>query len=150
MLRRTFLQTFTTLLRGIALPEIPQAKWISSSWKILQISPVAGFQYYQGEALWPQLQEGQMLKLIREFNNPYDNRAVRIDWQEYQLGYIPRMDNTAISQLLDRKEKMLALIIGLKKSNNPWERIEGEVRWSLIFLLFLFGSSNRMATKWSN
>jgi hypothetical protein len=129
MLRRTFLQTFTTLLSGIALPEIPQTKWISNSWKILQISPVAGFQYYQGEALWPQLQEGQMLKLIREINNPYDNRAVRIDWQGYQLGYIPRMDNTAISQLLDHKEEMSALIIGLKKSNNPWERIEVEVKW---------------------
>ena len=129
MLRRTFLQTFTTLLSGIALPEIPQDKWISSPWKILQISPVAGFRYYQGEALWSQLQEGQMLKLVREPNNPYDNCAVRIDWQEYQLGYIPRMDNTAISQLLDRKEKMSALIIGLKKSNNPWERIRMEVKW---------------------
>lgn len=129
MLRRTFLQTFTTLLSGIALPEIPQTKWIPIPWKTLQISPVAGFQYYRGEALWSQLQEGQMLKLVREPNNPYDNRAVRIDWQEYQLGYNPRMDNTAISQLLDRKKKMSALIIGLKRSNNPWERIMVEVRW---------------------
>jgi hypothetical protein len=131
MLRRTFLQTFSTLLSGIALPEIQRTERISSSWKILQISPIAGFQYYQGKALWPQLQEGQILKLIREINNPYDNRAVRIDWQGYQLGYIPRRDNTAISQLLDRKEEISALIVGLEKSNNPWKRVMVEVRWRI-------------------
>nr|WP_281722197.1 hypothetical protein [Nitrosomonas nitrosa] len=50
-----------------------------ADWKILQVSPVAGFQYYQGEALWPQLATGQPIPLIRETGNPYDKRAVRID-----------------------------------------------------------------------
>lgn len=63
------------------------------------------------------------------YGNRFDQRAVRIDWQGEKLGYIPAKDNAAVSQLLDRGETMSALIVGLKKSNNPWERIEVEVRW---------------------
>lgn len=90
---------------------------------------MTGFQHYQGELLWPQLDIGQFLTLIRETGNSYDKRAVRIDWQGHQLGYLPRMDNAAVSQLIDRGERLSALITGLKNSDNPWERIEVEVRW---------------------
>ncbi len=69
------------------------------------------------------------LTLVRESDNPYDERAVSISWQDHKLGYIPRIDNAAVSQLLDRGEKMSALIVGLKKSNNPWDRIMVEVKW---------------------
>lgn len=129
MSRRVFLQSLTALLGGFVFPAMLQSKPESSQWKTLQISPVAGFQYHHGETLWPQLATGQSLTLIREPGNRFDQRAVRIDWQGEKLGYIPAKDNAAVSQLLDRGETMSALIVGLEKSNNPWERIEVEVRW---------------------
>lgn len=129
MSRRVFLQPFTALLGGFALPALPQPKLETNRWKTLQISPVAGFQYHRGEALWPQLATGQPVTLIREPGNRFGQRTVRIGWQGEKLGYIPAKDNAAISQLLDREEKLSALIVGLKKSNNPWERIEVKVRW---------------------
>lgn len=129
MSRRIFLKSLTALLGGFSLPAIAYTKPDPVRWKTLQILPVAGFQYYQGELLWPQLDIGQFLTLTREIDNSYDKRAVRIDWQSHQLGYLPRMDNAAVSQLLDRGEKLSALIVGLKKGNNPWDRIEVEVRW---------------------
>lgn len=85
MSRRVFLQSLVALLGGVALSAMAQTKPNSlfkppdADWKILQVSPVAGFQYYQGEALWPQLTTGQPIPLIRETGNPYDKRAVRID-----------------------------------------------------------------------
>ncbi|MEX0952103.1 MAG: hypothetical protein WDZ86_07460 [Gammaproteobacteria bacterium] len=39
---------------------------------LLQISPLAGFQYHQVEKLWPHLRAGQTLKLTREPANPHD------------------------------------------------------------------------------
>ena len=129
MSRRVFLKSLTALLGGLSLPVIAHTKPDQVRWKTLQISPVAGFQYYQGETLWPQLDIGQFLTLVRETNNPHDERAIRIDWQGHQLGYLPRMDNAATSQLIDRGEKLSALIVGLKKSNNAWDRVEVEVRW---------------------
>ncbi|MDV6346090.1 HIRAN domain-containing protein [Nitrosomonas sp. Is35] len=129
MSRRVFLQSFTALLGGFAFPALLQSKPELNQWKTLQISPVAGFQYHHGETLWPQLATRQTVTLIREPSNRFDQRTVRIDWQGEKLGYIPAKDNAAVSQLLDRGETMSALIVGLKKSNNPWERIEVEVRW---------------------
>jgi hypothetical protein len=52
-----------------------------------------------------------------------------VDWQGRKLGYIPRLDNAAASQLLDRGERLEAVIAGLKNSINPWDRIKVEVRW---------------------
>jgi HIRAN domain len=138
MSRRVFLQSLTALFGEIALTTMTQAKPESPSplsskphagWKTLQISPVAGFQYHQGETLWPQLATGQSVTLVREPGNRFDQRAVRLDWQGEKLGYIPRIDNAAVAQLMDRGETLSALITGLKNSDNPWERIEVEVKW---------------------
>lgn len=129
MSRRIFLKSLTALLGGFTLPAIAHTKPDQIKWKSLQISSLAGFQYYQGETIWPQLTTGQFVTLVREIGNRYDERAVRVDWQGHKLGYLPRMDNAAVSQLMDRGEKISALIVGLKKSNNPWDRIEVEVKW---------------------
>ena len=131
MLRRTFLQSFTALVSGFALPVIAHAKPSLSASRALQRSPLAGFQYHNGEALWPQLAVGQVLQLVREADNRYDGRAVRVEWQGHKLGYIPRLDNAAVSQLLDRGEPLEAVIVQLAESNNPWGRVGMEVKWLL-------------------
>lgn len=69
------------------------------------------------------------LTLMREADNSFDERAVRMDWQGHKLGYIPRLDNAAVSQLLDRGETLDAVIVGLESSSNPWDRVKVEVRW---------------------
>ncbi len=84
---------------------------------------VAGFQYYQGEKVWSRLKEGQPLRLARERNNPYDEKAVEVYRQNEKLGYIPRIDNSVISQLMDRGAGLKARIDRFQRSNDPWERI---------------------------
>jgi len=129
MSRRAFLKSLTALMGGLALPAVAQAEVDRKAWKNLQTSPVAGFQYHRGETLWSQLADGQLLTLTREADNRYDDRAVRVDWQGHKLGYIPRLDNAVVSQLLDRGESLEAVIYKLTESNNPWDRIAVEVRW---------------------
>ncbi|MEX0952102.1 MAG: hypothetical protein WDZ86_07455 [Gammaproteobacteria bacterium] len=48
---------------------------------------------------------------------------MRIDWHGRKLGYVPRMQNTAIAQLLDRGERLTAHINALQEKENPWQRI---------------------------
>jgi hypothetical protein len=98
---------------------------------LLQESPLAGFQYHQGERLWPRLREGQPLTLTREPDNLHDPRAVRIDWQGHRLGYLPRTENTAVSQLLDRGERIGARIARLRETPDPWGRIGVSVELEL-------------------
>lgn len=129
MSRRTFLKSLTALIGGLALPAIARAATSQTKAKSLQVSPLAGFQYHHGEALWPQLAVGQTLQLVREPDNRFDDRAVRVDWQGHKLGYLPRLDNAAVSQLMDRGETLEAAIVGLENSSNPWDRVKVEVRW---------------------
>jgi hypothetical protein len=129
MSRRAFLKSLTALVGGIALPAIAHAATKQTNWKTLQLSPIAGFQYHQGGTLWPRLAVSQPLQLVRETDNRHDDRAVRVEWQECKLGYIPRLDNAAVSQLLDRGERLEAVIAWLNESSDPWERVGVEVRW---------------------
>jgi len=127
MSRRLFLQSLSTLLGGLAMPSVAKAR--QTHVKTLQTSPIAGFQYHQSETLWTQLAINQPLQLVREANNKYDGRAVLVEWQGQKLGYLPKLDNAAASQLLDRDEKLEAAIAKLQAGDNPWERVEVEVRW---------------------
>lgn len=148
MSRRSFLGRIATLIgMGIAAPTVkaspkglpePQnfprvdyskIKLLPSMPRLirrieLQRSPVAGFQYHRAEALWPLLAVGAALDLVREPDNVHDPRAVRVDWQGEKIGYVPRMDNAAVSHLLDSGKQVTANIVTLQVADNPWERIE--------------------------
>lgn len=129
MSRRLFFKNILLLGASIGLPVQLAYAQRQAAGKLLQISPVAGFQYHQGEQIWDQLVKGAALTLIREPENKYDQRAVRIEFQGHKLGYIPRLDNAAVSQLIDRDEPIQAFLRDLKLSDDPWQRLEVEVRW---------------------
>ena len=95
-----------------------------SPWIELQRSPVAGFQYHQGETVWSRLSVGDALALLSEPDNAYDSRAVKVLWQGVQLGYVPRVDNAAVHHLLANGQTLRARIVNLQDSRNPWKRLE--------------------------
>jgi hypothetical protein len=94
---------------------------------LVQSSPLAGFQYHAGESLWERLKEGDVLTLVREPANPHDARAVRVEWQGNQLGYLPRAENEAVAAAMDRGERVEARIAALVKHKSPWRRLRIEV-----------------------
>lgn len=94
---------------------------------LVQESPLAGFQFHEGKRLWEDLRVGDRLDLIREPDNAYDPRAVRVEWQGRKLGYVPRADNEAVARQMDRGAKLEARIARLKQSRNPWQRVLFEV-----------------------
>ena len=94
---------------------------------LLQNSPLAGFRYYEGKQLWDEMKVGDVLQLVREPDNAHDPNAIRVEWQGHKLGYVPRADNQALARFMDRGSKAEARITRLKKSRNPWQRMEFEV-----------------------
>lgn len=94
---------------------------------LLQDSPLAGFQYHAGKAVWPALRVGDALTLTREPDNPYDPRAVRVDWQGHKLGYVPRRENADVARLLDNGQPLTARISRLAEGRDPWSRVRFEV-----------------------
>ena len=100
---------------------------VTDSRVIVQTSPLAGFPHYAGRAVFPLMRMGDRLDLIREPDNPFDPRAVRVEWRGVQIGYAPRLDNVDLARLLDRGAPLEARILHLEASRDPWRRILFEV-----------------------
>lgn len=115
------------LLFAVLLAAAGQVHAQASARILVQSSPLAGFQYHEGKALWAQMKVGDALTLVREPDNTYDPRAVRVEWQGHKLGYVPRKENEAVARQLDRGNKLEARIVQLRKHRDPWKRVEFEV-----------------------
>ena len=91
---------------------------------LVQHSPLAGFQYYQGKQVWDEIKVGDLLVLVREPGNPHDGNAVRVEWNGNKLGYVPRRENRAVAQHMDGGGDIEARVSRLTQHRNPWQRIE--------------------------
>lgn len=94
---------------------------------LIQTSPLAGFQYHAGRALFPLMAVGDRLTLVREPDNPHDARAVRVEWRGAMIGYAPRADNVDLARLMDHGTRVEGRIIQLQKARDPWKRLLFEV-----------------------
>lgn len=122
------MRALSALLLAMALSFTVYAGERKTEAKILvQSSPLAGFRYHEGKRLWDELKVGDPLTLTREPDNPYDTKAIRVDWQGHKLGYVPRKENDAVARFMDNGQKLEARIVRLKVSRNPWQRIEFEI-----------------------
>lgn len=94
---------------------------------VVQTSPLAGFQYHAGRAVFPLLTVGDRLTLHREPDNPHDPRAIRVEWRGAMLGYAPRVDNVDLARIMDRGAEVEGRIVRLDRARDPWKRILFEV-----------------------
>jgi hypothetical protein len=94
---------------------------------LVQRSPLAGSQYYAVTELLPRMQVGDTLDLVREAGNRHDRHAIRVEWRGHKLGYVPRRDNRAVAEALDRGDRLVARIVRLGDDPDPWRRLEFEV-----------------------
>ena len=124
MKRRAF---FKRLLGGLGLVAAAPAVAVVGRKVLIQESPVAGYQFYDGDWVWSSLAVGASLRLVREPENQHDPNAVAVYFRDEQLGYVPRVENTAIAQMLDHGEHLEASISKLHLTENPWDRVWFEV-----------------------
>lgn len=115
------------LAATIALSLALQPACAAEAHIIVQQSPLAGFQYYDGKVLWDNMRVGDALTLVREPQNPHDSNAVRVEWKGQPLGYVPRRDNRDVARQMDRGVAVQARIVNLKDARNPWQRVEFEI-----------------------
>jgi hypothetical protein len=94
---------------------------------LLQDSPLAGFQYHAGKSLWPRMQVGDALALIREPDNRFDANAVRVEWQGQKIGYVPRRENADVARFMDSGQNLEARIARLAEVRDPWSRVRFEI-----------------------
>jgi hypothetical protein len=125
--RRKFIRNILAIIGVAAIFPTSVKKHSAQRSLLLLNTPLAGYQYHQADQLFPLLRVGQSLELKREIDNRHDEKAVAVYWRDQKLGYVQRGENIGISQMMDRGEKLYAVIDDLKQSENPWERVGLEI-----------------------
>jgi hypothetical protein len=116
--------TVLVCLAATALIAAPQT---TGARIVIQDSPLAGFKYYDGKALWGQLKVGDALKLVREPHNPHDANAIRVEWEGRMLGYVPRRENAHLARQMDHGALIEARITQLRERRNGRHTISYEI-----------------------
>lgn len=76
-----------------------------------------------------ELSIGSVLTLVREPENQYDSRAIRVDHGKVgKLGYVPRKKNEILSRLMDSGKILYAKIESVEISNyDQWANISIQI-----------------------
>ncbi|MGH8147329.1 MAG: HIRAN domain-containing protein [Rhodanobacteraceae bacterium] len=89
----------------------------------LQDCRIAGSHHCDCHKVLTRLRIGDALRLLRQPENPHDERAIEVFWCERKLGYVPRIDNAAAASLADRAHALHAEIIGIDDPSEEWEPV---------------------------
>ncbi len=85
---------------------------------------IRGFRFYNGESMLHQMAEGDMLELVREPTNTYDDCAVALHFNKEKIGFVPAESNEVLSRLMDAKVVDLqAQITHIEKKAQAWENV---------------------------
>ena len=78
---------------------------------------IAGVRYREDRArVMAMMKPGEVLYLVREGNNCYDDHAIRVDFPEGQkLGYVPRQENSDLAEQMDRGVIFVGIITSLRR-----------------------------------
>ncbi len=122
MKRSEFIQNLASLF---GLSVLPKSILIKQYIRIYLLqSFIRGFRFYDGPKLLEQMNEGDLLELVREPENEYDNCAIALYFDKIKIGYLPAEDNVILSRLLDAGViKLQAEITHLKKEAKAWENV---------------------------
>jgi hypothetical protein len=88
---------------------------------------VAGFPYHARPKLFDRLNVGDLLRLVREHDNPHDTRAVAIYFGEDRIGYVPRNQNHDIAAQLDQGNRLRCRITAINADEEAYDALELEV-----------------------
>lgn len=98
---------------GLAAAGRAEARPARSPVKLLY-TRVNGEHYYEARAALADLAVGAPVTLRREPTNAYDRRAVEVlDRAGRKLGYVARIDNSALARLIDAGERFEARVARL-------------------------------------
>lgn len=88
---------------------------------------IAGFKFHEGMLKLNDINEGDKVLLIPEPDNPYDENAIRIEYHDSQLGYVPKAVNQNILPAFEEQPQLIGRITEVNKDtafDEPWKAVK--------------------------
>lgn len=82
---------------------------------LLDSFKIAGGQYYDLKKVIDKIKVDDALDLVPDSENEHDEYAVEIHWQQHKLGFISRMHNRIIHNLLVNDMPLTAKVFRINK-----------------------------------
>jgi hypothetical protein len=121
MLRIDFLKK---MLAGAVIGKLPINETAQFRKMYLLQFFIAGFSYYEGVKNLDKMQAGDLLELVREPNNEFDECAIALYWNKLKIGFVPAHTNEMLSYLLDADALTLfGTITHLQQNTKSWENV---------------------------
>ena len=89
---------------------------------------VAGTSYCKRiDKVFPKLEKGLVLHMLRHPKNKYDEHAIGIYFDKIRIGWVPRELNLIISRLMDAGKAFFCRIEDVGLVNDFWVKIDAKI-----------------------
>jgi len=86
---------------------------------------IAGVQHHDSYKCQDAMAVDDFLSMVLEPTNKFDPNAVRLEFRDIMIGYVPARISAEVSALVTDPENLWACkLIELNKDNKPWERFK--------------------------
>jgi hypothetical protein len=95
--------------------------------KVVYEGFISGYQYHKGLQMEHLFGPGTIFSLKHEPENPFDDDAVALYYENSKIGFIPPNDNVEIARRMQKGEPLKARLSRFEPESDPWERVYVEV-----------------------
>ena len=89
---------------------------------------VAGTSYCKRiDTVYPKLEKGLVLRMLRHPKNKYDEHAIGIYFEKIRIGWVPRELNLIISRLMDAGKAFFCRIEKVTLVDDYWVKIDAKI-----------------------
>ena len=86
---------------------------------------IAGVQHHDSYKVLNIIKEDDFLQMVLEPSNKYDPNAVRLEWRDTMIGYVPARLSPEVTALVMSDEDLYGCkIIEFNKDSKPWEQFK--------------------------
>lgn len=86
---------------------------------------IAGVQHHDSYKVLQVIKVDDFLQMVLEPSNKYDPNAVRLEFRDTMIGYVPARLSAEVSALIMSEESLYSCkIIEFNKDNKPWDKFK--------------------------
>ena len=112
---------------GRALGHVLNMKVMYRNPHVVYEGYIAGYQYHNGSQMEHLFKQGTEFSLRHEPENPFDDYAVALYYNNSRIGFIPPDTNADVASRLQHGEPLKARVVTVDPQSEPWERVSVEV-----------------------